>query len=286
VTVTTESPPIISLETSEKLKKLGTIIEIGWISPETLSLSPNNCRSIDISKTEKEELDKSVVNQGVVEHVTINENNQVVKGQLRWKSALRTGEQKIPFIRVKFNDDQAERECSFLSDTHHHPLHEDDRKSFVRKSMATGLSYEALSEKTGISDQTLRIWALTRATNIDKLDEDSANKIAEMPKNKQQTLNKIINDSEIVEDKEEVDKAISFVKTANANEVQDVGKLVAEGIPVNYESRIRKQTIKTKVIKTTVSKVVYDKFIKICKGKNEDPSDVVEDLIIQYVDNN
>jgi hypothetical protein len=282
MTVSTESLPHISLSLKKKLKKQGEILEVGYISPEKLKLSSNNCRTIDISKMEKEEFDQSVISEGVIEHVVINEDDEIVKGQIRWRSALRTGEAEIPFIRMKFNSPLDERMCSFLSDSHHHTLHEDDKRLFVMKSLSDGLTYDEISERTGIATQTLRAWGLKHTINID-VDEEATKKIAELPKKKQTTLNKIIGNDEFEGGKEEVNEAIDYVKKSNNNELQELNKLAAEGATINFAERAKKQTIKTKTLKVTLSKTLYDSLIIRSKKLKQDPNIIVENLIVDYL---
>jgi hypothetical protein len=282
MTANTESLPNLSLSLSKKLKKLGEVLEVGSISPEILKLSPNNCRTIDISKMEKEEFDQSVASEGVIEHVVINENDEVVKGQIRWRSALRTGEPEIPFIRMRFNKPMDERLCSFLSDSHHHTLHEDDKRLFVMKSLMEGVSYEELSERSGIAIPTLRAWGLKHDTKVE-IDEEQTKKIAEMPRKQQLTLNKIMESDEFAGDKKSVDTAVDYVKKSNNNELQELNKLTAEGVAINFADRAKKQTIRTKTLKVTLSKTIYDSLITKSKATKQDPMSIVENLIIDYL---
>jgi hypothetical protein len=280
-----ESSPTISFDTDIELKKLGVIVKTGWISPELLSLAETNCRSIDITDSEKAEMDISISNCGVVDPVVINENNEVVKGQLRWSSALRTQQERIPYIMIKFADKLAEMLISFM-DALSHPLNELDKCIFVHKWKNLGKDYEEIAAAVGKDVATVRGWAnSTVVPDVIKGDTELMKKFNEMPLNKKMATKTILNQPQYKgEGNEEAALEVAnLCMELPIRDLEETRKAAMTQTTINVKSRQKRLKNAHGIIRVKVAKDLYDKFKEKAKKLNKDPDDVVIELIIEFV---
>jgi len=129
-------------------------VERGDIDPKLLKVSPNNVRTIEREKRISE-LSMSILSEGVRQPVIINTNNEVVAGQRRWLAALKANHPSIPFIRREYDSDIDEMIESLMENEHQEPLSIEEKGLAVKKLRDQGLTFEELSERTGIPESTL-----------------------------------------------------------------------------------------------------------------------------------
>ena len=284
ITLDVKPPPSVSYDLSLKLKQFGEIVKVGWISPLELRVAPTNCRVTEIPDIDKQEMDDSIRNSGVISPVVINENKQLVKGQLRWGSALRTGEEWIPFIQMKFTEPASELAVCLIEDSLFHPLTEDDRYSLVMKAFDLGKDYEYLVMVTGKDIATIRGWVNCKSIpEVVKKNPDLQKKFSELPSKKKTAVNTILKRAPYVGNDEKSLEVINLALESPSKDLEDVRKLSMDNVPVDAVKRLKRVKSGSAVLRIKISSDLCRRFNSKVKEENRDPNDVIEELITEYV---
>lgn len=265
-----------------RLKNFGEILEIGYISPEDLKVAITNCRIIEISDKQKAEMDASIADKGVIEPIVVNSNYEIIKGKLRWSSALRTGEKSVIYIKMKFPDLFTEAAASIIDDTLSHPLHDRDRANFINICMSMGKSYSDIATMIGKDENTVRGWAkIEEMPSVINGDIDLEQKFVKLPFKKRNVVSTILEQDEY-KDKAKAEEVINYALLAPNSDIEETKKLSQEGIIVNTAKRLKRLNNNVKTLHIKISNELYRAFTVKCKESKEDPMDVIEDLIYDY----
>lgn len=280
-----DSPPIISFDVSSEVKNLGERVEFGFINPKLLHKADTNCRKVDISDNEKVIMDATTSNYGIIDPVVINMDNGVVKGQLRWSSALRVNLDRIPFIRMKFKDVFSERSASALDDTTKHPWSKEDWRYYIGVNLNEGKTYEQIANAVCLSVDHIR--AKMRGAYIHPSmygNDEAIKKYEELQPDKQNAVKGIL-DTKQYEDAspEKVTKLVDYAIVAPVRDVQDLRKTSKKYSDIDVDSRLKKVKKKTSILRIKVDKELMDKFTAYCNRRHRDPINVVEELIRAYI---
>jgi ParB family chromosome partitioning protein len=267
------------------MKKLGEIIEIGTISPQVIRVAETNNRTDPISERDKMELNKSISEVGVVEPVILNENNEIVGGQLRWTSALVNNLKSIPYVKMKFHDKFSERIASILQDYHHHPLSDKDKGLFVRKCIEEDKrTLEDIATSLGIEIQTVRSWL--RFDQVPKVIEENAKlkqSYFKLPFKKRIATESILSRAPYKDDQEKAIELIEFASEAPLRELEQARKDVVKRTPVNAEQRKLRLKQNCVLIEVKIPRYLDNVFREKLRKENKDYTEVLVSLIEQYV---
>jgi hypothetical protein len=275
----------IPLNIQNEMKKLGEIVEIGTISPQVIKVAETNNRKDPISERDKMELNKSISEVGVVEPVILNENNEIVGGQLRWTSALVNNLKSIPYVKMKFHDKFSERIASILQDYHHHPLSDKDKGLFVRKCIEEDKrTLEDIADSLGIEVQTVRSWL--RFDQVPKVIEENdklKQSYLKLPFKKRIATESILSRAPYKDDQEKAVELIEFASEAPLRELEQARKDVVKRTPVNAEQRKLRLKQNCVLIEVKIPRYLDNVFREKLRKENKDYTEVLVQLIEEYV---
>jgi hypothetical protein len=266
-------------------KKLGEVVEFGYISPLELKVAPTNNRITAISDNDRLEMAASIGEIGVVEPVILNEKNEIVQGQLRWSGALTKGIQKIPFIRMRFSNQFAERIASIIQDYLHHGLTDKDRYAFVKKCVdEDGKTYEDIAISLGINVETVRSWA--KYQDVPKIiakEEKAKQTLFNMPIKKKLLTDAVLKREPYCNDVEKAIDFIEFAANSPLREIEQAKKDVVAKTPVDIVARRQRLQENTTLLEIRIPKYLDTAFRNKLRKLNADYTEVLVSLIEKYV---
>lgn len=267
------------------MKKLGEIVEIGTINPQVIRVASTNNRTDPISERDKLELNNSIAEVGVVEPIILNENNEIVGGQLRWTSALVNNLASVPYIKIKFHDKFSERIASILQDYHHHPLSDKDKGLFVRRCVEEDKkTLQNIADSLGIEIQTVRSWLRwDQVPEIIEKNEKLKQTYFKLPFKKRIATESILSRSPYKDDQEKAIEIIEFASEAPLRELEQARKDVVKRTPVDAEKRKLRLKQNCILIEVKIPKYLDNVFREKLRKENKDYTEVLVQLIEEYV---
>lgn len=284
MTTTENVLPTLSLPKDELKRGLGTIIEYGFIDPKLLQVAETNNRTIPISEAERDEMDKSVIENGVTEAVILNMEDKIVSGQLRWQSALRTNQAEIPFVKMQFKDKYSERIFSMLQDDQHHRLEQVDLITFVKKCVAMhGKSIAQIAKSLGKDACALR--SLVNSETIPSVIADDpklVDKYNDLTYKRRNAVKSVLDKPSYKEDYVKAQDFINFALDAPLRELEQARKDACLGSPIDAKARKNRLKERTILIEVKIPQNVDKDFRNALKKNNKDYVVIIEKLITGY----
>jgi hypothetical protein len=224
----------------------------------------------------------------------LNENNEVVDGQLRVEACKRAGLKEIVGIKCKFNEPFLERTVSLLSDTAHYPLSRRDKFNFMKRAIELdNKSLEEISLATGIGVSTLRGWYDWGKSPeiVDKLSSESLSKedskaldeYLEEGVKKKLTTDTILKRKPYSEDPMKAIKVIKASTQLPLRELELMSKETKEKIEVDVDKRMELYSGPLAFIQLRVPMPMYKKLVEYCKRSGRDVVQVLNDLIRDFL---
>ncbi|KKL76592.1 hypothetical protein LCGC14_2043340 [marine sediment metagenome] len=142
-------------------------IKIVERDPNKLKFDPNQPRK-EIKKEWIEEMSKTYTKQGIINDPEIDENNVVITGEIRVKSALKKGLRKIKCKQITGLDRMSRLERQAIENFHQHGLGSVERERVIKElhDSKNYTTHHDLANILGVSDATIS--ATLRADKVRK----------------------------------------------------------------------------------------------------------------------
>jgi hypothetical protein len=124
--------------------------KIEYINPNLLKPDPNQPRK-EFDEDAIEKMAQTFKTQGVINPVEVDENNILITGEMRSRSAKKAGLERIPIIRLKGLDKDERRERQVVENLHHHTLKDIELENAVYEMYLSG-RYGKPERKSGGKD--------------------------------------------------------------------------------------------------------------------------------------
>jgi hypothetical protein len=269
---------------------------------EKLRIAPTNNRvfipeSSDIWKM----LEDSIRAVGVTDPISLNEDYEIVSGQLRYLISKKLGKPSVPSNIYRFKSKYHERIYSILMDTCRNPLVDVDKYNFVKNAIENDKkSVDELSLDTGIPISTLRSWYTHGKTPdvITDINEEMKNKSEVERKEAQQAIDtymkggikakragdRLLNREPF---KNNPKQALEFIKVTPKmplRQVENLVKKIDSGIEIDFEKEKEMMEIKTELWNLRIPIEDKNTLFAICKEKKLDPDEIILKLIKLYIE--
>jgi hypothetical protein len=264
---------------------LGVILDTGIISPTKLKVAETNNRTIPIPDRAREEIYASIRKNGVEEAVYLNENYEIVSGQIRWLGALTANLADIPYIRMKFKDAFSERVFSMTQDCQHNTLMELDKFYFVQKCVEVDKkTLLEISVATGKHIETIRAWSRTQVSPaVLSSDEQAKQSRLNLPLKKRKAIDSMLSKPQFKNNIPRALDAIAFAGEASTRDIEQARKDTNSGLSIDFNARMERMKERQSLLEIKIPKSLDIAFRDKLKKTGEDYVIVIEELIRQYV---
>jgi len=235
-------------------------MDIKEIPIDKLKADPNQPRKV-FDKEKIKALADTYKNQGIIQPIEIDKNNQIITGERRWRAAKLAGLKKIPCKILKDLTEEEKLERRLIENIHHEPLTDLEKADAIKKLIELkNLTQKDAASLLSVSDTEIhRLLALIEAPEpIKKLVEEKkispsdageisyrlkdkpekaveiAKKVARSTSNKRKLVRTLLRETKLKEKKIEMPKDKFDVIYADPPWKYDFSKDFARSIPSHY----------------------------------------------------
>jgi len=253
------------------------------ISVKDLKVAPTNNRIIIPTEKELSLLAVSMAS-GQIDPIIVNQNYEIISGQLRWLVAQQIGLTKLLAIVCEFENPMEERIISVIQDYVRFPLTDKDKINFITKCREEGYSVKQISEMTGIPEPTLFLWQqLAKVPEPVKEQPTLLEEYEKVQYKKRVETKKLIESAQF---KDKPDEVIELAKQVPLRELKNIAKEAKRGLHIDLEHRKEIYKEKTELINLRVPKKLYDALTRIAKRERIDFHKLIikalKDLVEKY----
>jgi ParB-like chromosome segregation protein Spo0J len=235
-----------------------------------LRVAPTNVRTEDISTKEKEIMNDSVKENGIWEPLIINEQDEIISGQLRWQHAMANDIETVWCNQRNFDNKFDERICCLSQDYLHHNISDKDKYLFVKKAMEEdGKTYAEIAKALGVEEPTIRNWT-KYPLYPSQIEDDAKHKqmLLDLPSKKKIAIQSITESKQF---KNSIDDTLTLIEESESMPLgmqEAIRKQMNQGLYIDMKYRVWLKSKITSFIETYIPKDLDYKFtqrIKVLK---------------------
>lgn len=269
------------------------ILRLEDVPLEKLKVSPTNTRICVPDEDRLDTLVNSAKSIDITEPITVNEDYEIVDGQLRFIVAKKLGKKTIRAKVCRFKSKYHEAVVSFLTDSSRIPLSDRDKYNFVQMCKKMGKSIEDIAIDLGVSTTTVRGWDDWGKTPdvIEEIKKD-VTKSVEIAESLQRYENAGIKKKTIIDDIlqskqfRNPDKALELIKASDLplREFENIKKETKDGLPVDLEHRRRLYQENVKLFSLRIPEKLYNDIVKCMQKESKgDLHSLILELLSNWV---
>ena len=260
------------------------VIEHGYIDPKQLKVAPTNVRVKIPPREQLETIINSVREIGVVEPVMINTRNEVVSGQLRVLAAIEAGVDKVPYVKVEFEDEFSEMVACMCQDWIRHSLTAEERYQFVKKARELGYRVQDIAKALGVGESTVWSWLETFERTAPQVRGTPAEKeLFKLSARRKQVVDRALRESEMVKDLNKSLQLIEYAREAPLRDLEQATKDIKEGLVVDLETRKKVAKQESVLWEVRIPKQLDTAFREILRKTGKDFLVTIIELIQDFV---